>query len=33
MSQRGDGDQMPPFGTKVIDQTGLATVTAWIQSL
>ena len=32
MGQRGNDDQMPPFGSKVVDQTGLATVTAWIQS-
>ena len=27
------GDQMPPFGTKVVDQSGLAAVSTWIQSL
>lgn len=33
MGQRGDADQMPPFGTKVVDSSGLSAVSTWIQSL
>ncbi len=33
MSQRGSSDQMPPFGTKLIDPKGIAAVNAWIVGL
>jgi len=33
MSQRGNTAQMPPLGTEVKDETGIATVEAWIRSL
>lgn len=33
MSQRGSSDQMPPFGTKVVDDTGSSAVNAWISTL
>ena len=33
MSSRVRGEQMPPVGTNRVDQTGLATVRAWIDSL
>ncbi len=33
MSRRDAGEQMPPVGTKVVDDDGLAKVRAWIDSL
>ena len=33
MSKRGDPAQMPPLGTKHVDDVGLAAVRAWIDSL
>lgn len=33
MQQRGDTAQMPPLATEVVDASGIAAVTAWIQSL
>jgi hypothetical protein len=33
MSQRGNGNQMPPIATEMVDPTGVATITNWINSL
>ncbi len=33
MSQRGNGAQMPPLGTEVVDNAGYQAVVAWIESL
>jgi hypothetical protein len=33
MSQRVSGEQMPPIGTKYVDDAGVAAVDAWIRSL
>ena len=33
MSVRGAGEQMPPLGTEVVDDVGLAAVSDWIDSL
>jgi hypothetical protein len=33
MNQRGNGEQMPPFGTEEVDPDGLAAVEKWILSL
>jgi hypothetical protein len=33
MSVRGAGEQMPPLGTEMVDAQGVATVSAWIDSL
>ena len=32
-SRRGEGEQMPLLGTKIVDDEGVAAVTAWINSL
>ena len=33
MSRRGMGEQMPPLGTELVDQAGVATISAWIDAL
>jgi hypothetical protein len=33
MSVRGAGEQMPPLGSEVVDDNGIAAVSAWIDSL
>jgi mono/diheme cytochrome c family protein len=33
MAQRGTAAQMPPIATEFVDDTGLASIRAWIQSL
>jgi mono/diheme cytochrome c family protein len=33
MNQRGNEDQMPKLATELVDDTGLAAVRAWIESL
>jgi hypothetical protein len=33
MSARGGREQMPPLATGVVDTTGLAQITAWVQTL
>jgi mono/diheme cytochrome c family protein len=33
MSQRVSGEQMPPVGTKYVDDAGVATIRAWILTL
>lgn len=33
MSVRGNRDQMPPLGTELVDEAGLAAVTRWIEGL
>jgi hypothetical protein len=33
MNQRGNGQQMPPFGTEAVDAAGVAAVESWILSL
>jgi mono/diheme cytochrome c family protein len=33
MSERGNNAQMPPIGTTMIDEAGIALVEAWVESL
>ena len=33
MAMRGGGEQMPPVGTELVDDTGFAAVEAWVESL
>jgi hypothetical protein len=33
MSDRGGRDQMPPLASKAVDTTGVAQITAWVQTL
>jgi hypothetical protein len=33
ISRRGQGEQMPPIATEVVDDAGVEIVNAWIRSL